>query len=97
MGPWSADAKSLCSSPVGRRLLRVSPDRGEGAMGFDVSGGDWPNGLTETAARRDDGTLHARFGDSYRIQLRSVRAGTRLAACWTLPRPLAGRDWALEQ
>src|SRR5580698_8960766 len=99
MGGW------VPGPPMPNRYVRVpwgggcwvSPDRGEGAMGLDVSGGDWPNGLTETAARRDDGTLHARFGDSYRIQLRSVRAGTRLAACWTLPRPLAGRDWALEQ
>lgn len=37
-------------------------------MGLDVSRRDSPNDLTETAARRDDGTLHARFEDSYRIQ-----------------------------
>jgi hypothetical protein len=36
-------------------------------MGLDVSRRDWPNDLTETVARRDDVTLHARFEDSYRF------------------------------
>lgn len=95
MGPRAAEAKSLYFEPSKRQL--IAPPGPERQPMESWSLRESPNSLTATAVRRDDDTLHPRFEDSYRIQLRSVRAGTRLAACWTLPRPLAGRDWTLEQ
>ena len=82
MGGRAAEAKSLYSSAG-------CPDAAVRRESLNM--------LTGAAARRDDGTFHARSEVSYRIQLKSVLAGTRPAACWTLPRLLAGRDWTVKQ
>lgn len=60
MGHQAAEAKTLYFEPSRRRqpVVALIP---EAAGGLAACLGESPNSLTATAARRDDGTLHARL------------------------------------